>query len=198
MPAQITTPEFYCNRYFARKFHNNLLVKGDTMKTIFLTLGAAMLFTIGSLTTTAYAGPGHDQAEGGHMGHMNDVLQRLKRELGDRYDQPVPAATKDQLALGKRLFAKSCAACHGEGGKGDGPAAVAFKQKPADFTDAEHSKFYSDQGRIYIIKKGSTGTPMSGWEGALNEKEILSVHAYIRSLRKPVNKEKGGHGDHIH
>lgn len=173
------------------------------MKTIFLTLGTAMLFTIGSITTTAYAGPGHDQAEkagnaGKHMGHMNDVLQRLKRELGDKYDQPVPAATENQLALGKRLFAKSCAACHGEGGKGDGPAAVAFKQKPADFTDAEHSKFYSDQGRIYIIRKGSAGTPMSGWEGVLNEKEILSVHAYIRSLRSTVNKEKNGHSDHTH
>jgi len=52
--------------------------------------------------------------------------------------------------------------------------------------------------RMHIIKKGVTGTPMSGWEGVLNEKEIQSVHAYIRSLRSSKNEEKHGHGDHSH
>ena len=182
------------------------------MKTTLLTLGSAMLFTIGSIATTGFASPEHKHAEEksghhehgegnhaeGHMDHMNDVLQRLKRELGDEYNQPVPAATKEQLAFGKEIFTKSCVACHGESGKGDGPAAVAFKQKPADFTNPEHAKYYSDQGRMHIIKKGITGTPMSGWEGVLNEKEIQSVHAYIRSLRSPVNKEKHGHSDYTH
>ncbi|GMQ87239.1 MAG: hypothetical protein BMS9Abin08_0438 [Gammaproteobacteria bacterium] len=182
------------------------------MKTTLLTLGTAMLFFIGSIVTTGYANPEHKHAEkkgghhehgegshaGGHMGHMNDVLQRLKRELGDEYNKPVPAASKEQLVLGKEIFTKSCMACHGESGKGDGPAAVGFKQKPADFTDAEHSKYYSDQGRMYIIKKGIAGTPMSSWEGVLSEKEIQSAHAYIRSLRGTGNKNKQGHSDHSH
>lgn len=182
------------------------------MKIKILTLGAAMLFTVGSIATTGFAGSGHNHAEekgdhhqpgkdthpGEHMGHMNGVLQKLKSALGDTYNQPVPAATKEQLTVGKKIFTQSCVACHGEGGKGDGPAAAAFKQKPADFTDPEHSKFYSDQGRMYIIKKGITGTPMSSWEGVLNEKEIQSVHAYVRSLRSPKSKEKHGHDDHSH
>jgi mono/diheme cytochrome c family protein len=114
-------------------------------------------------------------------------LQRLKRELGDEYNKPVPAASKEQLVSGKKIFTKYCIACHGESGKGDGPAAVGFMQKPADFTDTEHLKYYSDQGRLYIIKKGIADTPMSSWEGVLREKEIQSVSAYIRSLRGPVN-----------
>ncbi|GMR06867.1 MAG: hypothetical protein BMS9Abin25_1499 [Gammaproteobacteria bacterium] len=182
------------------------------MKTTLLAIGTAILFTIGSVATTAFASPGEKHVEekgghnehgegnqaGGHMGSMNDTMQRLKRELGDEYNQPVPAATKEQLASGKKIYTKSCVACHGESGKGDGPAAVAFKQKPADFTDPEHSKFYSDMGRMQIIKKGSKGTPMAAWEGVLNEKDIQSVHAYIRSLRSPENEEKQGHGDHAH
>lgn len=180
------------------------------MKNTVLTLGTAMLFTIGTIATTSFASPGHKQAEekcgqsehgesghgGGHMGHMNDVLQILKRDLGNEYNHPVPPASKEQLAVGKKIFTKSCVACHGMSGKGDGPASAAFKQKPADFTDPEHSKFYSDQGRMHIIKKGITGTPMSGWEGTLNEKEIQSVHAYIRSLRMHEKNEKHGHDDH--
>jgi len=168
------------------------------MKPALLTLGACLLFTISSITTNAYAGPGHSDAEGGHMGHMNKVLQRLKHELGDKYDEPVPAASKEQLVAGKKTFTKLCTTCHGESGKGDGPAAAALKQKPADFTDAEHSKFYSDQGRIYLIKKGSAGTAMPAWENSLSEKEIQSVYAYVRSLRKPASKEQQEHGEHSH
>jgi len=112
---------------------------------------------------------------GGHMDRMSNIRQRLKKELGAQYNKPVQEATKKQLALGKKIYSKSCIACHGESGKGDGPAAASFKQKPADFTDLEHSKYYSDQGRIYIIKKGSAGTPMSSWEGVLSEKEIQSM-----------------------
>jgi len=132
------------------------------------------------------------------MGRMSDIREKLKKELGDQYNQPVQEATKKQLASGKKIYTKSCVTCHGKSGKGDGPAAISFKQKPADFTDPEHSKYYSDQGRIYIIKKGSAGTPMPSWEGVLSENEVQSVHAYIRSLRSTEKKEKHGHGNHSH
>ncbi len=182
------------------------------MKTTLLTLGTAMLFAITSIATTALASPGEKHAEekgghqeqgegdhaGGHMGQMSDVMQRLKRELGEKYNHPVSAATNEQLAIGKKIYTKSCVACHGESGKGDGPAAAALEQKPADFTDSEHSKIYSDQGRLQIIRKGIQGTPMPGWESAINEEEIQSVHAYIRSLRSPANEGKQGHGEHAH
>lgn len=182
------------------------------MKATLLTIGTAMLFTIVSVTTTAFASPGekhveekgghHEHGEGnqagGHGGRMADVMKRLKSELGDKYNQPVPVASKEQLASGKKIYTNSCVACHGEIGKGNGPAAVALKQKPADFTDPEHSRFYSDQGRIQIIRKGSEGTAMVAWEGVLNEKEIQSVYAYVRSLRSSENEEKEGHGEHAH
>ena len=35
---------------------------------------------------------------------------------------------------GPDLFKAHCAACHGSGGKGNGPAAAALKTKPADLT----------------------------------------------------------------
>jgi mono/diheme cytochrome c family protein len=35
---------------------------------------------------------------------------------------------------GKEMFVHYCASCHGEGGKGDGPAASAFKKAPRDLT----------------------------------------------------------------
>jgi cytochrome c5 len=119
-----------------------------------------------------------------HMKHMNDVSAWLKSELKNTYNKPVPTAEGWQLLNGKKIYANSCASCHGTTGKGDGPTAASLKHEPADFTDPEHSTFYSEQGRVYIIKKGIQGTAMGGWDDVLNEEEILSVYAYIRSLAK--------------
>jgi cytochrome c len=38
------------------------------------------------------------------------------------------------VAWGKDLFMRYCASCHGEEGKGNGPAAAALKNPPADLT----------------------------------------------------------------
>jgi cytochrome c553 len=162
----------------------------------------AVLFTLVTIAIASYASTGHDHEKnkqmGGHMDHMNDVRHMLKHELGENYNLPVPEANSEQLASGQTIFNESCAACHGRGGKGDGPAATALKQKPADLTDAEHSKYYSDQGRIYIIKNGIAGTPMSGWKQTLDEREIQSVYAYIRSLRDSTETEGHEHTEHKH
>ncbi len=43
----------------------------------------------------------------------------------------------DPISRGAKIFARSgCATCHGEGGRGDGPAAHALTTKPRDFTQA--------------------------------------------------------------
>ncbi len=128
---------------------------------------------------------GHSHMSDGHMEHMNDVREMLKKELGDVYDAPeFPEASSEQLEQGKKTFMTTCATCHGMTGKGDGAAAVALNPKPADFTDDAHSRFYSDQGRLYIIKNGVQGTGMTAWSSALSEEEMLSVYLYVRSLRE--------------
>jgi mono/diheme cytochrome c family protein len=43
-------------------------------------------------------------------------------------------------AWGKDLFRQRCASCHGEDGKGNGPAAVALKHPPADLTKIRLSR----------------------------------------------------------
>jgi hypothetical protein len=45
-------------------------------------------------------------------------------------ETPQPA----MVELGKSEFTALCAPCHGEGGKGDGPAAAGLAHKPADLT----------------------------------------------------------------
>jgi mono/diheme cytochrome c family protein len=64
---------------------------------------------------------------------------------------------------GKSLFHEYCAVCHGENGKGTGPAASALKQAPTDLTQIAHNnggKFPDD--RILRIVKGEEAVSAHG------------------------------------
>ena len=65
--------------------------------------------------------------------------KRLRKELGAAYDNSVAPATREQLVLGRQVYQTFCLNCHGYEGKGRGPASVALKDKPADFTDFAHA-----------------------------------------------------------
>lgn len=133
-----------------------------------------------------------------HMGHMNAVRDALKKELGDQYDAIVPEATKEQIALGAEVFKNNCVSCHGAQGKGDGAAAAGLPTPPADFTDGAHATYYSEKGRLQIIKKGIASTAMVGWENILNDKEIDAVYAYVKTFIKTSDTETESHDGHNH
>lgn len=143
---------------------------------------------------------GEEHGEHSHMEQMEKVREWLKEELGDKYDGPGPSATTEQIEIGRQLYVKSCITCHGVEGRGDGPAASALPLRPSDFTDPEHSSFYSEQGRLYIIRKGIEGTTMPGWEKTMSEDEIQNVYAYVRSLMSSEKPEQSHeeHGEHRH
>jgi mono/diheme cytochrome c family protein len=54
-----------------------------------------------------------------------------------------PAARPPNNASGKETYLKYCASCHGEDGKGNGPAAFAMKTPPPDLTTL--SRRYEDK-----------------------------------------------------
>lgn len=140
----------------------------------------------------------HSNTMGSHMDHMNDVRKWLQEELGGQYDIDVPASAAGEIEAGKTVYLKVCQSCHGVSGKGDGPASAGLNPKPADFTDADHSRFYSDKGRLHIIRKGVKGTAMVAWEDILSDIEINNVHAYIRSLRSDGSGSEHGNHNHNH
>jgi mono/diheme cytochrome c family protein len=58
--------------------------------------------------------------------------------------QPTPEA----LGRGRMLYGKHCASCHGNGGKGDGPAANFWREMPKDLSNPDRQRSHSD-GDIY-------------------------------------------------
>jgi mono/diheme cytochrome c family protein len=64
---------------------------------------------------------------------------------------------------GGEMYKTWCASCHGEGGKGDGPAASDLKTRPTDLTmlaKKSAGKFPTDRVRAYI--EGTAAAPAHG------------------------------------
>ena len=92
-------------------------------------------------------------------------------------------AAPGEAVKGKAVYEKSCMACHGSQGKGDGPTGKVLVPPAADFTSAA-SKRKSDAELLRIIENGKPPTAMIAWKGVLSAQEIQQVLAYVKSLRK--------------
>ena len=82
---------------------------------------------------------------------------------------------------GKNVYQRHCQACHGAGGRGDGPDAKALKVAPANFH--RFSSFLkSDEELLRTIEHGVVFSPMHSWRGQLTDGEMQDVVTYIRLL----------------
>jgi putative copper export protein/mono/diheme cytochrome c family protein len=94
------------------------------------------------------------------------------------YRMPVGYAAPS-IARGATLYAQQCAACHGAGGRGDGPAAQGLATKPADLA-AGHLFAHSSGDLFWWISRGR-GNAMPGFAEVMDEGERWDVINFIRS-----------------
>jgi mono/diheme cytochrome c family protein len=115
------------------------------------------------------------------------VRREIQAALGEKYDEPVPAASPAQLARGLELYPQLCAGCHGARGDGAGVESGGLLQHPSSFIDPAQATFFSEQARLHIIRKGIGGTAMVGWEEVLPESDIVAIYMYVRHLYQRAN-----------
>ena len=95
-----------------------------------------------------------------------------------RKANPIAADAKS-IAAGKALFTKQCFSCHGEAGKGDGPAAANLTKKPGNLSDPKLAT-QADGALFWKITEGRT--PMPTFEKLLTEEERWNVINFVRTL----------------
>ena len=78
-----------------------------------------------------------------------------------------------------KVFARSCAPCHGKEGK---PSAVFAQQGVKDFTAPAWQKATSDAQIAKTIREGKKGTMMASFTSQLSAEEIKGLVAYLRKL----------------
>ena len=106
----------------------------------------------------------------------------------------LPAWGQDQ-AEGRKLYLTYCSSCHGDKGKGDGPAASSLPVKPADHTNGAVMNQFPDKFLTEIISKGGSAVGksalMPAWGSQIKDKQLRDVVAYIRSIADPPYKVAG-------
>lgn len=103
--------------------------------------------------------------------------------------------TPAQLAAGQELFARECAACHGETGRGDGvmvrglpeysPHAVMSghgKTRPPDLTDPRNTLGASPALLEGKLLRGGMGTGMPMWGNILSQPQLDALVSYLYTL----------------
>ncbi len=83
------------------------------------------------------------------------------------------------IAQGAEVFATNCASCHGETGKGDGPAAAGLSPPPADLK--QHIPLHSEGQTFLFVSDGLPGSAMPAWSDQLTEEQMWDVVNYLRA-----------------
>ena len=104
-------------------------------------------------------------------------------QTGQRPDMVNPfPPNPESLRAGKTTYGLHCQSCHGEAGRGDGPAGVGLEPPPADLV--VHVPLHPDGDLFGFIEEGISGTGMAPLGGVLADDEIWHVINYIRTLEE--------------
>lgn len=88
----------------------------------------------------------------------------------------------ETLASAEVLYNKNCAACHGQYGAGDGPAADTTTEPPVAFTDLAHMLERRSDVLYAKIRRGGMGTGMPNFGTLFTEEETRALVDYLWAL----------------
>jgi mono/diheme cytochrome c family protein len=100
-----------------------------------------------------------------------------------------PWMPSDQMvARGKQLFAQNCAMCHGNEGKGDGPAGMSLNPRPRNFVEGKWKKGGTRLGLMGVLQNGLPPSSMQSYKHLpINDRWAL-IH-FIRSITQNLVKD---------
>jgi mono/diheme cytochrome c family protein len=114
--------------------------------------------------------------------HRGAMMGGIPAAYG-RLRNPLPR-DPEIIAAGRALYRTHCAACHGEQGLGDGPAAAALSPPPANLRWVLSRPMAGDGYLMWAISEGGTalGTPMPAFKDALSEADRWKIIRFLRTL----------------
>jgi len=130
------------------------------------------------------AAPPSDQPAATGTGWLDqaEVPSSKGRDLPPVDPATVMTANAKLLARGEVLFKQNCTSCHGDAGRGDGPAVATLNPKPRNFTQSEKwTRGFRVTDIFTTLAIGVKGTGMAAFDFIVPADRMALVH-YVRSL----------------
>lgn len=93
---------------------------------------------------------------------------------------PAALAAGGDATVGKDVFKKHCAICHGPTGEGNGPMAKAYNLTPPALSSKDVQALSDSEIHTVVVKGKGKMKPVD----KITDEEITSVIAYVRTLAK--------------
>ena len=136
---------------------------------------------------------------GGHWSIVKCIELETNRELIQLGQQPIVpeptqeitsanikykgsiAANLESIREGEKVYWEYCFVCHGDQGKGDGPAAE-FSKKPVPDLTSQITQNQKDNAIFTKITAGST--PMPPFGNFMSKEDVENIINYLRTFSK--------------
>ncbi len=96
-------------------------------------------------------------------------------------------STPELVEYGHKFFSTNCAMCHGNEGKGDGPAGQALNPKPRNLVEGKWTQGEGIISHFKVLQNGIQGSSMAAY-GHFKPADRWAVLHYIESIT--TNKSK--------
>ena len=96
------------------------------------------------------------------------------------------AGNTSVLPDAKALYTANCGPCHGDKGRGDGPAAAGLNPKPADHSSVAVQN-ETDGAIFWKLSEGRA--PMPGYKKIFSDQQRWELVNYIRTLARTPKKK---------
>lgn len=132
-------------------------------------------------------GPGMRGYGGGMMGgsrlrHRQAMTEGIPAAYAQLHNPLPPSA--GVIAAGEALYRTNCAACHGDFGEGNGPAAAGMSPPPANLRWSMRRPVAGDAYLMWTISEGGgqLGTAMPAFKETLTETDRWTLIRFLRAL----------------
>lgn len=99
----------------------------------------------------------------------------------DTYRRTDTAYAAVSVARGAELFGQHCIACHGVGGRGDGPLAKSTPKPPANLTEP-HTALHTAGDMFWWLTHGLPAGGMPGFESTMSVEERWDMVNFLRAF----------------
>jgi len=172
-----------CNFKYRSTPSGSLPLEGDLWRTITVGLPGSAMPALGrGLGSVALRALGAE------------VIVRCARFSEEEAEPPLhlpepPLYTQESVSHGRAVYVREgCASCHGERGRGDGPAAATLRElsgrpvRPRDYTRGVYRSGFQRRDLYRAFSTGLDGTPMPALPATVSASDRWDLTSYLVSL----------------